>query len=276
MKISLRLVGCAVGFVALALTGALAQSPAAFSFQLVTKFDYPGTVTQTQPQKINDLGDIAGIFVDTSAVSRAFIRFSNGHFSPPIVDPNDAGNTTQGRGINNSRLVCGDYIDSGGAFEGFFFSHPTFTNYDPDPTFTIVLGVNNVGDFSGSDIPTGGTQEAFLNIGGTVTEFSVAGATGTILFGNNDRNFMVGRYTDATGATHGILFVPPNRFLVYDQPGATFTSLNGINRGNMICGRYTDPSTGIDHGIIVQVVRTASGGVMLPLAPPAPPAPAAP
>jgi len=167
-----------------------------------------------------------------------------------------------------------------------------------------------VGDFSGSDIPTGGTQEAFLNIGGTVTEFSVTGATatlayqlnatnqscgyyidssgvthgywrdsngtihapidpsgstGTILFGNNDRNFMVGRYTDATGATHGILFVPPNRFLVYDQPGATFTSLNGINRRNTICGRYTDPSTGIDHGIIVQVVHTAAGGVRLRL-----------
>src|SRR6266853_51312 len=285
MKISLRLVGCAVGFVALALTGALAQSPASFSFQLVTTFDYPGTVTQTQPQKINDLGDIAGIFVDTSAVSRAFIRFSNGHFSPPIVDPNDAGNTTQGRGINNSRLVCGDYIDSNGAFEGFFFSHPTFTNYDPDPTFTIVLGVNNVGDFAGSVIPTGGIQEAFLNIGGTVTEFAVTnatatlayqlnttnqscgyyidssgvtthgfwrdtdgtihapidpvGSTGTILFGNTvlrrnkhhrrDLNIMVGRYTDAAGATHGILFSPQQGFVVYDFPGATFTSLNGIN-----------------------------------------------
>ena len=321
MKISLRLFGYAVGFAALAVTGVLAQSPAAFSFQLLTTFDYPGTGNQTRPQKINDLGDIAGVFVDTSAVSRGFIRFNNGHFSPPIVDPNDAGNTTQGRGINNSRLVCGDYIDSNGAFEGFFFSHPTFTNYDPDPTFTIVLGVNNVGDFAGSVIPTGGIQEAFLNIGGTVTEFAVTnatatlayqlnttnqscgyyvdssgvnhgywrdsdgtihspidpvGSTGTILFGNNDRNLIVGRYSDSAGATHGILFVPPNRFLVYDFPGATFTSLNGINRSNLICGRYTDPSTGIDHGIIVQVVRTAAGGVTLPLAPPSAPAQAVP
>jgi hypothetical protein len=322
MKISLRLVGCAVGFVALALTGALAESPAAFSIQFVSQFDYPGTGNQTRPQKINDRGDIAGVFVDTSAASRGFIRFSTGSFSPPIVDPNDTNNFTEGRGINNSRLVCGDYLDSLGAFEGFFFQPPhTFTNYDPDPTFTIVLGVNNVGDFSGSDIPTGGTQEAFLNIGGTVTEFSVTGATATlayqlnatnqscgyyidstgvshgywrdsdgtihapidpmgststILFGNNDRNFMVGRYTDTAGATHGILFVPPRRFVVYDQPGATFTSLNGINRGNTICGRYTDPSTGIDHGIIVQVVRTAAGGVMLPLAPPSAPTPVVP
>jgi hypothetical protein len=99
-----------------------------------------------------------------------------------------------------------------------------------------------------------------------------AGSTGTILFGNNDRNLIVGRYSDAAGATHAILFVPPNRFLQYDFPGATFTSFNGINRANTICGRYTDPSTGIDHGIIVQLVRSAAGGVMLPLAPPSAPA----
>jgi hypothetical protein len=86
----------------------------------------------------------------------------------------------------------------------------------------------------------------------------------------------VGRYSDAGGATHGILFVPPNRFLVYDQPGATFTSLNGINRSNEIVGRYTDPNRLIDHGIILQVVRTAAGGVTLPLAPPSAPTQAVP
>jgi len=321
MKISIRLFGWALGLAALAVTGALAQSPAAFSFQLVGTFDYPGTGNQTRPQKISNLGDIVGIFVDTSLVSRGFIMFSNGNFSRPIVDPNDAGNLTEGRGINDSRLVCGDYIDSNGAFEGYFFSHHTFTNYDIEPTFTIVLGVNNAGDFAGSVIPSSGIQSGFLSIGGNVTEFTVpnaaatlayqlnttnqscgyyvdssgvthgywrdsngtihgridpAGSTGTILFGNNDRNFIVGRYSDSAGATHGILFVPPNRFLVYDFPGATFTSLNGINRSNRICGRYTDPNTGIDHGIIVQLVRTAAGGVTLPLAPPSAPAQAVP
>ena len=117
---------------ALALTGALAQSsdsPLAFSFQLVTTFDYPGTGNQTRPQKINDLGDIAGLFVDTTAASFGFTRLSNGHFSPPLADPNATTNFTEGRGINNARLVCGDYLDSAGAFEGFFFTHNTFTNY---------------------------------------------------------------------------------------------------------------------------------------------------
>ena len=102
MKITVRLVGCAVGLTALALTGALAQEPA-FSIEFVSQFDYPGTGNQTRPQKISDNFDVVGIFVDPSGASRGFIMFNNGNFSIPIVDPNDAGNLTEGRGINDSR-----------------------------------------------------------------------------------------------------------------------------------------------------------------------------
>jgi len=87
-------------------------------------------------------------------------------------------------------------------------------------------------------------------------------------------NLIVGRYGDATGATHGILFVPPDRFLVYDFPGSTFTSLNGINKSGEIVGRYVD-SGGTAHGILLQAVRS-SAGVTLPLAPPSAPAQASP
>jgi hypothetical protein len=320
MKISLRLIGCAVGLAALALTGALAQEPA-FSIQFVSQFDYPGTGNQTRPQKINSAGDLVGFFVDAGGISHGFTRLANGTFSAPINDPNSPTPFTEGRGINNSRLVCGDYTDSAGAFEGFFLSGSTFTNYDPEPTFTIVLGVNNAGDFSGSVIPSStGIQSAFVSIGGVMTDFVIpratatlayqintantscgyyidtaglthgfyrdsdgtlhagidpAGSTGTIVFGNNDGNFIVGRYSDAGGVTHGFLFIPPRRFVVYDFPGATFTSLNGINKSNEIVGRYTDPSTGIDHGIILQVVHSAAG-VTLPLASPTAPAQALP
>ena len=311
MKTSLRLVSCAVGLAALAITGASAET-SAFSIQLVSTFDYPGTGNQTRPQKINSSGDIVGVFVDINGVSYGFTRRANGAFSAPITDPNDTSGLTEGRGINDTRLICGDYLDSSGAFEGFLLQGHTFTNYAPEPTFTIVLGVNNVGDFCGSEIPSStGIQSGFTNIGGVLTDFAVQnasatlayqinasnttcgyyldadgvtahgyyrdpngtihapidpqGSTGTIVFGNNDKNLIVGRYADAGGVTHGFLFKAPRTFLLYDFPGATFTSLNGINNGNMITGRYTDPSTGIDHGIIAQVVRSADG-VVLPLA----------
>jgi hypothetical protein len=148
----------------------------------VSQFDYPGTGNQTRPQKINSTGDVVGVYVDTSGVSRGFTMFSNGTFSPPIVDPNDTSNFTEGRGINDRRLVCGDYLDSAGAFEGFFFSRNIYTNYDPEPAFTIVLGVNNAGDFSGSVIPSStGIQSAFLSIGGVMTDFVIPRAAATLL-----------------------------------------------------------------------------------------------
>jgi uncharacterized membrane protein len=323
-----------VSFTALAFTGALAQSPEVPEvpiIQVLSVFDYPGAGNQTRPQKISDNNDVVGIFVDATGASRGFIMYNNGSFSPPLVDPNDAGNLTEARGINTSRQVCGDYLDSAGAFEGFFFQNNVFTNYAPEPTFTVVLGVNNTGDFCGSETPSStGIQSGFVNIGGVLTDFVVTdatatlayslnannescgyyidssgvtthgfwrdtdgtihapidprGSTSTILFGNtvfrhnqhrkHDLNIMVGRYTDAAGATHGLLFSPSLGFVVYDYPGATFTSLNGINERGLIVGRYTDAS-GIDHGILGKVKR-AVAGVMLPLALPSAPTQASP
>src|SRR5207244_10689689 len=82
-----------------------------------------------------------------------------------------------------------------------------------------------------------------------------SGSTGTILFGLNDKNWVVGRYADSSGVTHGLFFVPPNQFFTFDYPGSTFTSLNGINDQGLICGRYVVAS-GIAHGIIARVTGT--------------------
>ena len=84
-----------------------------------------------------------------------------------------------------------------------------------------------------------------------------AGSTGTVIFGINDSDWMVGRYDDSFGLTHGLLFIPPNRYVTYDFPGSTFTSLNGINQAGEIVGRYLDDG-GIEHGIILRVVSTAA------------------
>src|SRR4029077_8319028 len=84
------------------------------------------------------------------------------------------------------------------------------------------------------------------------------GSVGTILFGDNNRKWVVGRYADASGVTHGLFFVPPNFFFTFDFPGSTFTSLNGISSQGFITGRYVDAS-GIAHGILARVRGTPSG-----------------
>ena len=277
------------------------QAASSGSIEVITTFDYPGAGNQTLPQKINERGDVVGEYIDSSGVVRGFVRFSDGSFSDPIVDPNDNVGFTEGRGINNSRTVNGDYVASDGTVQSFFLSNGTFTEYAvPGAVQTNLLSINDAGDFTGGFDPDGsGIFQAFVGRGGTLTSFSVPGAAstfayetnnsnqlvvgyyilgvlhgyyrdtdgalhfpidptgsvGTVLFGLNDRNWVVGRYADASGVTHGLFFVPPNNFFTFDYPGSAFTSLNGINDRGIICGRYVDAS-GIAHGFIARVSGT--------------------
>jgi hypothetical protein len=92
-----------------------------------------------------------------------------------------------------------------------------------------------------------------------------SGSVTTVLFGLNDRNWVVGRYADSGGATHGLIFIPPDQFATFDYPGSTFTSLNGINDKGIICGRFVDAS-GIAHGFLARIKGTpptqAAGAAM--------------
>jgi len=282
-------------------SGAFAQ----VTIQILETYDYPGA-SQTRPQKINDHNNVAGIFLDASGVSKGYVRFADGTFSDPIVDPNDTGNLTEARCNNNQDLVGGDYSDSSGIFHGFLLKGVNYKNYDISSSFTIVLGLNDAKAECGSFIDDNtGVQSGFTDIGGTVTPIVIpnaantlaygintgnavtgyytdgtdglthgwyqdsrgrlrapldpAGSTGTVIFALNDNNWIVGRYPDASGVTHGFILIPPNQFVTYDYPGATFTSFNGINRKKFISGRYTDPS-GVDHGFIAKAKGSADDG----------------
>src|SRR5712692_731395 len=140
------------------LMGTFAQQAAnSGSIEVITTFDYPGTgIVTTSPQKINERGDIVGEFIDSNGVVRGFVRFSNGSFSAPIVDPNDTVGFTEGRGINNSRTVSGDYAISDGTLHSFFLSGGTFTEYDvPGAVQTSLLSINDAGYFTGAFDPDG-------------------------------------------------------------------------------------------------------------------------
>src|SRR6516162_4584999 len=160
------------------LMGTFAQQAArSGSIEVVTTFDYPGAGNNTLPQKINESGDIVGEFIDSSGVARGFVRFSDGSFSAPIVDPNDTVGFTEARGINNPRTVVGDYATSAGNSHGFFLSGGTFTEYDvPGALSTAVLGINNPADFTGTFSNDNVTQQAFVSVGGTLTLFSIPAA----------------------------------------------------------------------------------------------------
>jgi len=228
------------------------QAPNSVSIRVITTFDYPGTGNLTEPSKINDGGDIVGIYLDSSLVSRGFVRFNNGTFSAPVVEPNDTGNLTEGRGIDNSHTVCGDYVGSDGNFHGFFLSRGTFTEYDiAGAASTLVLGINDSADFAGAFSLTGpnGIHQGFVSVGGTITSFSVPGASSTFADQLNRLSQVVGYYLDSSGIPHGY-FRDTNGALHFpiDPPGSVATILFGLNDSNWVVGRYADAS-GVTHGL---------------------------
>ena len=234
-------------------------SQAQVTITVLETFDYPGTGNLTRPQKINDTRDIVGTYVDASLVTRGFTRLANGHFSPPIVDPNDTTNFTEGRGINNSRTLCGDYLGSDAFYHGYFKVGATFTDYNvADATSTETLGINNAGDFAGSYIPnvTGGIWTPFVSIGGTVTSIAITGSTSGTAYQLNTTNAVCGYYVDSAAVNHGF-FQASNGALHFpiDPPGSTGTILFGNNDQNWIVGRYSD-SSGATHGLLFVPPRT--------------------
>src|SRR5437660_7954778 len=188
------------------LLGTFAQQAASSgSIEVITTFDYPGTGNQTLPQKINERGDVVGEFIDSTGVARGFVRFSDGSFSAPIVDPNDTVGFTEGRGINNPRTVVGDYATSDGNLHGCCLSGGTFPEHDvPGAVFTAVLSINEPVAFTGTFIDGSGIQQAFVSVGGTLTSFSVPGASATLAYEmNNSGKLVVGYYIDGSGILHG-------------------------------------------------------------------------
>jgi hypothetical protein len=229
------------------------QAASAASIELLETFDFPGVGKLTEPQKINDRGDIIGTVIDVATgVNKGFYRSRGRQFSRPFAEPNDTAGLTNARGINNSREVCGNYTDgSDGRSHGFLLARHVFTSYDvPDASETLAFGINDAGDVAGTLVASDGlTQSGFISLGGAVTTFDVPDAAATLAYQVNDANQTAGFYFDADSVTHGFLRASDGT-LTYpiDPEGSTGTILFGNNDSNWVVGRYTD-AAGMTHGL---------------------------
>ncbi|MEO7723751.1 MAG: hypothetical protein ABIU29_03550 [Chthoniobacterales bacterium] len=240
-------------FAVLTLPLAATIVPAA-SIEVLQTFDYfPGIGNSTLPQKISDFGVIVGTVYQSSGVVGGFFykpriqRFSD----RPFTAPYDTGNPTQGRGVNNNRFACGEFLNaSDGTYHGYLLEHPVYITFDVSGAVdTIPLGINNAADFVGTAIFGDGTQLAFMNLGGIVTTFQVPGATATFAYQLNKGNQIIGYYSDPNGIDHGYTRDHRgNMVFPIDAPGSTETMLLGNNDLNWGVGRYTDAS-GATHGL---------------------------
>ena len=254
MKPRNSLVNILAVLTAFALFGTVAP---ATTIDIMQTLDFPGEGASTLPQKISDQTNVVGTTIDANGKGKAFVyKVRKQKFSPPLAPPFDTGGFTQGRGINNRRHTCGEYLNgSDGTFHGYLMfsglmNEVTFFQYDlVGASNTIPLGINNFGDLVGTAIFSDGTQPAFVSLDGTITTFAVPDATATFAYQLNATNEIIGYYIDAAGVSHGYTRDSAGN-LTYpiDVAGATGTLLLGNNNSNWGVGRYTDAS-GVTHGL---------------------------
>src|SRR5260370_25133256 len=142
MKLKKRLVYILAVLTATPLVGTVA--PAA-TITVQQTFDYPYVVgvTATLPHKISDESDLVGTVIDQTGKAQGFIyKYRHGHFSSPILAPDDTGNYTQGRGINILRHFVRECLNASAThLHGYLFTHSQVDEYHhfhmPPATDTI-------------------------------------------------------------------------------------------------------------------------------------------
>jgi probable HAF family extracellular repeat protein len=228
----------------MAATATVAAEPVSF-----TSFDIPGA-TNYFVAGINDEGLIAGSWFDAGGSEVGFIRSAAGGISTPIVDPNDGTGTTTLRAINDEGVVAGFY--GANASTGFLLTEGKFQAVDfPGAESTVVRGVNNLGDVSGtySIVDLNADEFGFIipRRGPTISfKLPDPSASGIVVGGINDLRQLVGYYTDATSTLVGFLRQPSGQFVSVIFPGAIITQAYGINDCGIVVGVWGDGSTA--HG----------------------------
>jgi len=163
-------------------------APAAMATPLsFTTFDPPGS-TYTQPEAINDAGQITGYYYDSTG--------QNGFLDAGgvITNINPPGSTTTyALSINSVGEIAGYYYNNTG-IQGFLYDAGTYTSIAvPGSTQTYALSINTTGQITGYYFDSSGYAHGFLYSAGTLTTFSgPPGSIHTFPIAINDVGQIVG------------------------------------------------------------------------------------
>jgi probable HAF family extracellular repeat protein len=168
-------------------------------------FRFPGA-RSTLAQKLNDRGQITGLYSNTTDDPRAgadltgFLRDARGRYTRIAVP---GALTTTAVGINNRTQVVGQYQDANGTYHGYLWER------------------------------------------GRITTIDVPGAAATSLVDINDRGQLLGGYADdltqRPGTFHGFV-LDRGRFHTFDGPAGTLLLPSDLNDRGQITGTYNNPN----------------------------------
>jgi probable HAF family extracellular repeat protein len=210
-------------------------------------------VVSTIPEAINDRGEVAGAYFDSSHAEHGFV-YDNGAYTTLNVR---GATETFADAINDRGEVAGNYDDSSGTEHGFVYDNGRFTRLTvPGATSTSTLAINDRGEVVGNYGDSSGTEHGFVYDDGRFIRLNVPGASDTIAADINNRGEVVGTYKDSSGVYHGFVY-DDGRYSTLNVPGATGTTVTAINDRGEVVGTYGDPTaTGGEQGFLA----TPQGG----------------
>jgi hypothetical protein len=225
----------------------------------------------TRGRGINNLRHIVGEYLNGADGTYHGYKM----FHPDFVELDVPGAIeTMPLGTNNAGDVVGTCVFSDGTQPAFISVHQDFTIFAVlDAAATFASQLNTANEVIGYYVDANNTAHGYTrdSLGNLTYPIDMPGATQTALFGNNDSNWGVGRYTDESGVIHGLYYITPDDMQTFDYPGSSFTSINGINVDGFVCGYYVD-EIGIAHGFVGKVDENgvSEPSTNLPMVPVAP------
>jgi uncharacterized membrane protein len=213
----------------------------------------------TQPNAINNSGEIVGFNIDASNVFHSYSQIGNQYTT---IDPPNESKVRPfsiATGINPQGQIVGGYRGTDGVQHGYLLSGGQYTTFDEPLAVhgTRTFGINAPGQIVGIYFDANFTFRGFLLNQGQYTPIDdpLAGTgfrQGTIPFSINASGQIVGVYLDSAGINHGFL-LSGGKFTTIDDPlgvGAQGgTQPSQINDLGQIVGGYFDAS-GLPHGYI--------------------------
>ncbi|MFY9738253.1 MAG: hypothetical protein WAK11_04285 [Candidatus Cybelea sp.] len=153
--------------------------------------------------------------------------------------------------LNNGGAVAGWYASREGGIYGFTEWQGIWTSYSgPRAGRKMrILGINDSSDLVGYYENRQGIDRAFAFYAGSKFRIIFRFSTGSVASAINDRGWIVGWKTAASGAIEGWLLVD-GRFTNLAYPGAVSTKPSGISESDETVGSFEDAS-GNTHGFIL-------------------------
>ena len=224
--------------------------------------------------QINDLGMVAGSYLDDNRVYRSFVRYPDGRmetFAAPGATSlaGSYGGTTLDIGVasvlNQLGAITGTYSDDNGVTHGFVrWPNGTFSTFDvsgpgiAQPVQgTFPQSINDLGVVVGYYIDANGLLHGFTRqLNGKMTSFdapdggtAMGSYTGTLAVNLNIFGEIVGIYYDAENHGHCFVRYPDGKIWEFDPPDyVNDAEAFGINAEGVIVGNSVNDDLGLESG----------------------------